>query len=38
MVVDPRVEFKPVEGDALGADRDFGEVWPDLRKRAAKSS
>jgi hypothetical protein len=30
MVVDPGIEFKPVEGDALGADRDFREVRPDL--------
>lgn len=30
MLLHPSVEFKAVERDALGADRDLGEVRPDL--------
>ena len=30
MLLCPRVQFKPVEGNALGADRDLGEIAADL--------
>lgn len=30
MVVDPGIQFKPVEGDSLSTDRDFSEVRADF--------
>jgi len=30
MLLCPRVQFKPVESHALGADRDLGEIAADL--------
>lgn len=30
MVVDPGIQFKPVERDSLSTDRDFSEVGPDF--------
>jgi len=34
MVVDPGVQFKPVERDSLPTDRDFSEMGTDLRVEA----
>lgn len=30
MIIRPGVEFKPIEGDALHADRNFGQKWPNF--------
>lgn len=33
-MIDPLIKFKTIEGHALAADRDLGEVGPNLRVEA----